>query len=174
MKILLRVALVGLAISFALPTLAQQTKPNPQIVQQYAELGKKLDEAYNTNDAAALAACFTRDAVLIEDRGPIYGREAIEKHYAEVFQKIHFSNAVTTTDQDSPHIIGAAGDEVWGIGGWSNTIKGEGWGPIDRKGYWGSISVLEDGVLKDRMQIWNVAPKPALLRLRLPQAASSC
>jgi hypothetical protein len=51
------VALVGLAISFAVPTLAQQTnKPDPQVRQQLDALAKKFDEAYDNNDAAAVAA----------------------------------------------------------------------------------------------------------------------
>jgi hypothetical protein len=55
MKKRLVVALAGLAISFAVPTFAQQKDAaDPQIVQQYAALSKKFDEAWNNNDAAAL------------------------------------------------------------------------------------------------------------------------
>jgi ketosteroid isomerase-like protein len=162
MKIRLGVALLGSAFSLAVPTFAQQKDTvDPQILQQYAELGKKFDEAMNNNDASALAACFTKDAVLETNTGPIYGREAIEKMYADLFKKVHFSNTVNEADQYSPHVIGTAGNEIWGTGDWSNTIQGKGWGPIAQKGYWGSISVLEDGVLKDRMQTWNITPAPA-------------
>jgi ketosteroid isomerase-like protein len=162
MKIRLTVALIGLAMSFALPTRAQQKDTvDPQILQQYAELGKKFDEAMNNNDASALAACFTKDAVLETNTGPVYGREAIEKMYADVFKQVHFSNCRNEADQYSPHVIGTAGNEIWGTGDWSNTIRGKDGGPEDQKGYWGSISVLEDGVLKDRMQTWNITPAPA-------------
>jgi ketosteroid isomerase-like protein len=82
MKILSLIALAGLAIGFTVPAFAQQKDTvDPQIIQQYAELGKKFDEAYNNNDAAALTACFTRDAVLVTNTGPIFGREAIGKMY---------------------------------------------------------------------------------------------
>jgi ketosteroid isomerase-like protein len=155
-------ALAGLAISFAVPSLAQQKDTvDPQILQQYTELGKKFDEGMNNNDAPALAACFTKDAVLVTNTGPIFGREAIEKMYADLFKQMHFSNQFTTADKECPHAIGTAGNEIWGTGGWSNTIKGKDWGPLEQKGYWGSISVLEDGVLKDRMQTWNITPAPA-------------
>jgi ketosteroid isomerase-like protein len=89
MKIFLPVALVALAIAFALPTFAQQKDTvDPQIIQQYIALGKKFDGALNNNDAVALDACFTKDAVDVADTGPIYGRDAIEKMYADLFKQI--------------------------------------------------------------------------------------
>jgi hypothetical protein len=68
-----------LAISFALPTFAQQTNaPDPKIIEQIAARQKIYDEAMNNGDAAALAGkMFTEDAVLVTDTGPLYGREAI-------------------------------------------------------------------------------------------------
>ena len=64
MKIRLLLALVGLAISFALPTFAQQKNtPDPQLRQRLVALVKKYDDAFNKNDAAAVAANFTEDAV---------------------------------------------------------------------------------------------------------------
>ena len=75
-------ALARLAISFALPAFGQEKDAavDPQIVQQLHAIGKKSDEAFLKGDAAALAALYTEDAVLVEQEGPTYGREAIEKH----------------------------------------------------------------------------------------------
>jgi ketosteroid isomerase-like protein len=88
MKIRLVVALVGLAISFAVPAFAQQKDAaDSQIRQQLDALGQKYDEAFNNGDAAALAATFTGDAVLVNDTGPIYGREAIERWYAQLLNE---------------------------------------------------------------------------------------
>jgi hypothetical protein len=57
MKIRLVVAQVGLAISFALPTFAQQTKtPDPQLRQRLEAVIKKHTDAFDKNDAAAVAA----------------------------------------------------------------------------------------------------------------------
>jgi Domain of unknown function (DUF4440) len=92
MKIRSLLALAGLAIGFAVPTFAQQTsKPDPQLREALLALAKKVDDAWNNNDAAAVAALYTKDAVEVTNEGPIYGREAIEKHYADLFQKVHFS-----------------------------------------------------------------------------------
>jgi ketosteroid isomerase-like protein len=69
-----------LAISFALPAFAQQTNsPDPQLRQKLLDVIAKHANAMNKNDAAAVAAFFTEDAVLLTDQGPIYGREASEK-----------------------------------------------------------------------------------------------
>jgi hypothetical protein len=66
MKIRLIVALVGLAISFALPALAQQTSTrDPQLRARLAAAIQKHADAFNKNDAAA-AACFNDDAVLVQ------------------------------------------------------------------------------------------------------------
>jgi ketosteroid isomerase-like protein len=156
MKIRLVVALVGLAISFAVPAFSQQKDAaDSQIRQQLDTLGQQYDEAFNNGDAAALAATFTRDAVLVNDTGPIYGREAIEKYYADLFQKVHLSNWLTTVDQNSPHLT--AGNEIWETGEWSGTIQGQNFGPIHSKGYVSAIAVRESDIWKKRMQMSNVA-----------------
>jgi ketosteroid isomerase-like protein len=140
MKIRLLLTLVGLAISFALPTFAQQTNtPDPRLSEWLVALDKKHAEPWNKNDAAAVAALFTEDAVYVTDRGPVNGRQAIEKYFADLFQKMHFSNHLITVDQFSPHIIGTAGDEMWATGEWSLTIQDQNFGPVEAKGYWGAI-----------------------------------
>jgi hypothetical protein len=60
-------ALVGLAISFALPAFAQQTnKPDPQLREKLIAGIKKHVDALDKNDAVAIAANFTEDAVCVE------------------------------------------------------------------------------------------------------------
>ena len=162
MKIRLLGALVGLAIGFAVPAFAQQKDTvDPQIIEQLNAQSKKYDEAFNNGDAAAVAALFTEDAVLVTDAGPIYGREAIEKYHAVLFKQFHFSNYLNKRDQYSPHIIGTAGNEVWKNGEWSLTLQGHDFGPIQLKGYWSSISVREGDTWKDRMLTFNAFPAPA-------------
>ena len=74
MKIRLLLTLVGLAISFAMPTIAQQTSaPDPQLRQQIVALLEKFTEAWNNNDAAALAALYTQDAVEVRAAGGVGG-----------------------------------------------------------------------------------------------------
>ena len=160
MKMRLVVPLIGLAISFALPTYAQQTKtPDPQLREKLVAAIKKHTDALDQNDAAAVAANFTEDGVSVEQDGSSFGREAIEKLWADRFQKVHFSDNVATPDEDSPHIIGTDGKEMWATGSWSATIKGENFGPTQIKGFW---SVIREGNdWKIRMLAFNVTPAPA-------------
>jgi uncharacterized protein (TIGR02246 family) len=148
----------GLAISFASPSLAQQTKtPDPRLRQKLVDVIAKHADAINKNDAAAIAACFTPDAVFVTDRGPVNGREAIEKWNADLIKAMQTSDHVITIDQDTPHVIGTAGNEIWATGGWCSTVKGENYGPLQVKGYWSVIRVGDDW--KIRMLIFNDTPE---------------
>src|ERR1700692_3664909 len=100
MKMRYLLALVGLAIVFTSPAFAQEKDSvDPKTAEQLSALSKKTDESYINGDAAALAALYTEDALLLTNTGPIYGREAIEKHFAEVFQKVHYNKNLDTRDQ---------------------------------------------------------------------------
>ena len=162
MKIHLVVALVGLAISFGLPTFAQQKDTaDPELTEQLKALSRKTDDAYKNNDPAAVAALFTEDAVLVTPHGPFYGREAIEKYYADVFKQFHFSNHLQKADQYSPHIIGKTGNEAWSNGEWTLTHQGQNAGLVEVRGYWSAIQVREGGVWKKRMLTVNETPASA-------------
>ena len=66
MKIRLLGALVGFAISFALPTFAQQKESvDPQLIQKLDDtVNKKYYKAINNHDAAALVRCTQRTVFL--------------------------------------------------------------------------------------------------------------
>jgi ketosteroid isomerase-like protein len=163
MKMPLVVALVGLAISFASPSFAQQKEATlcERDCQQIDALAKKYDEADNNSGAAALAALFTEDAVIVPDTGPVNGRPAIEKWYADAFQQWHNSSHLIKADQNSPHSMGTAGNEAWSNGEWSVTIRGQSGDPIQLKGYWSVIDTREGDDWKIRMLTWNTTPAPA-------------
>ena len=112
----------------------RKDKVDPQTIEQLRRESKKYDEAINNNDAAAVAALFTEDAVFVTDSGPVYGRKAIEKSHADFFQQWHCSNHTVVADQYSPHVIGTAGNEIWWNGEWSQTLQGKGGDSIEVKG----------------------------------------
>lgn len=134
---------------------------DPQTAQNIHALTKAYDETTNRNDAAALAALYTADAVFVSDTGPVHGRQAIEKWHAGVFQTWHPQKHLGTVDPDSPHRIGTAGNEIWATGEWSQTGQGETGVPTPIRGYWSALYLREGEEWKIRMLTWNVTPASA-------------
>lgn len=156
MKTLLVVPLVGMAISFALPTFAQQPNtPDPQLREQIAAVGKKFDDGFVKGDAAALAALYTENAVLVNDSGPLFGREVIKANYENVFRIVQFTEHSGTLDPRCPNLIGTSGNDAWATGEWTQIIKGQNFGPLNEQGYWTAIYTREGDVWKVRVSTWN-------------------
>ena len=124
---------------------------------------KGFEEAHNNNDAAAIAAFYTRDAVFVTPGGPIIGRQAIQKWFADLFQWWHKKNYKTKVDGNAFHLIGTAGNEAWATGEWSETGQGKHGEPIPIKGYWAAIYVREADDWKIRVEAWNTAPDSVIL-----------
>lgn len=157
MKIRLLLTLAGLAIGFSTPALAFQGNlaGDVKALDEFGALGMKFDEAYKRSDAVALAALFTEDAVLVTPEGLFPGRQAIEKWYAELFERWHPANNVGQTDQ-----LNAIGNEAWAVGEWWCTLQSKN-GPVQARGYWSEIYVREGDAWKIRMLTVSDAPRPA-------------
>jgi uncharacterized protein (TIGR02246 family) len=160
MKIRLLLSLVGLAMSFALPSVAEQNDTaGPRLVPQrdligipdalavFGELSGKLDDAYNNKDAEAAAALFTEDAVLVTPEGMVFGRQAIEKRYADTFQRWPITDFLSRRDRLR---LNAIDNAVWSVGEWSGTLQSQ-TGPVVVWGYWSTIYVREGDAWKMRM-----------------------
>ena len=161
MKKRLVVPLAGLAISFALPTYAQQKDlADPQTTQKILALCKANDEAHMNNDATAVATLFTRDAVLVPtyDSGPITGRPAIQKYYTDLYQWWHLKNCITKVHENAAHLIGTAGNGLWATGEWNETGQGKNGEPLPIKGHWACIYVRERDDWKIRVSLSNMTP----------------
>jgi uncharacterized protein (TIGR02246 family) len=161
MKTRLLGTLVGLAISFALPTFAQQKETvDPQLIQKLDDtLNKKYNEAINNHDAAALGALYTEDAIFVTDTGPVYGRKAIEKWYEDVFKGWQPKNNIFTIDPHSVRMLGP--DNLTYNGDWSETGKGKNGEDVPVKGYCSVVDTREGDVWKIRVLTWNITPPPA-------------
>jgi uncharacterized protein (TIGR02246 family) len=162
MKRRLLLTLAGLAIGFALPTFAQQPNtPDPKLHEEFIALDKKFDEAIINGDAAAMAAFYADDAVIVPDQGaPIYGREAILKHWEDVFKKVHFSKHVSTPEQYSPHVIGTAGNEVWTTGEADVILQIENGSPLRIHAHYLAILVRDGDAWKTKVDTYNTAGPP--------------
>ena len=89
MKMRLALALVGLAVGFALPIFAQEQKTvDPKARQEIEAIEATFQEAHNNRDAAAIAALHTSDAVEVRSwQGLFSGQQAIQKMYEADFAK---------------------------------------------------------------------------------------
>jgi uncharacterized protein (TIGR02246 family) len=153
MKIRL-LALVGLAMGFALPSIALEgdLAGDVRALDEFAAFGMKYDDAYKMSDAVALAALFTEDAVLVTPEGPFSGRQAIEKWYADLFERWHPTNNIGQTDQ-----LNAIDNGAWAVGKWWCTFQSQN-GPVFARGYWSTIYVRGADTWKIRMSTFNQAP----------------
>ena len=120
---------------------------DPQIRKQLDTAGKKYDEAFNKNDAAAVAALFTQDAVEVGPNGPVYGQQALEKHYRELFHDWHPTDHLNTIDR--VYMLGKDACVImkWSVG--------------EYKGYVTTINVHEGDNWPVRIATFNMTSPPA-------------
>jgi ketosteroid isomerase-like protein len=170
MKTGLLSALVGLAIGFAAPAFAQQKdRAEPRIAQErdllrvpdalakFDALHQKLEEAYNKNDASAVVALFTQDAVLVTAEGVFAGRLQIEKRYADAFQRSPITGFACGHER---HHLYAIDNAAWSTGEWASTFQGQ-TGPAFAQGYWSALYVPDGDAWKIRLLTLTESPQPA-------------
>jgi ketosteroid isomerase-like protein len=138
----------------------QKDTADPQTAQKILAITLAFNEASVNSDAAGIADLFTEDGLFVTDTGPVYGREAIQKWYEDMFQQLQIKKHVGIPDQGCPHTIGTAGNEVWENEEWTETIQFESGDPKEIKGYWSSIDRREGDVWKIRLLTVNVTPAP--------------
>ena len=130
MKTHVLLALVGLATGFVVPAFTQEKEEanpfpfgaiqaKPEIVQQLEAINEKWDEAFNKHDAAAVAAFYTANAILVTPQGVFSGRDGVAKFLTDVFQRYNPSDQITKLSY-----VYAFGDELCAIGGLTLTISG--------------------------------------------------
>jgi len=171
MKKRLLLTLTALVIGFAVPTFAQQKEPSlsEQDREQIAAIGKKNDAAWSQSDAAALAALFTEDGMMVTPGGILSGREAIQQRDQSVFDNLR-KRLGTEASGESAHItnvtkgveLHAIDDHTaWAAGEWTQTIPGPNHTVREVHGYWASVHVRDGTTWKTRLLSVNVASAPA-------------
>jgi ketosteroid isomerase-like protein len=161
MKTRLVFALAGWALGSALPSLAQwRDTADPVVASKLVSfynsaLTMKYQDAFNRRDSAALAALFTEDAVQVAPEGLFFGRKAIERRFADLFQRQRLSNFFGARDQ-----LSAIGSELWAVGEWWSLLPTQN-GPVQVGGYWSEIYVRDGEVWKIRLSTFNVTPPKA-------------
>jgi ketosteroid isomerase-like protein len=116
-------------------------------------IAKKLEDACNKNDAAAVATIFTEDAVQVhrKDCFPV-GTQSGKG--MQTYSSERITNYISKRDQ-----VNAIGNEAWAVGEWSCNVQSQ-TGPVQVKGYDSGIYV-RDGDMGRSPCTFNVAPQPA-------------
>ena len=162
MKVRFLLALAGLMSGVALQGVAQSNDTaDPQAARQLVSfydsaLRLKYDNAFNEKNASALASLFTDDALLVAPEGLFSGRGAIEKRYADRFQRSHLTDFFGMRNQLNP-----IGNELCAVGEWWSLLQTER-GPLQVGGYWLEIYAREGDAWKIRVSIFNVTPPQSL------------
>jgi ketosteroid isomerase-like protein len=153
MKIRLRVALVGSAIGFLLPTFAQQKDTvDPQTAEQIRALVLKFDQTYNNGDPVAVAAFYTEDGVFETPVGTYQGWQTVEERYAKYeFGIWRDNNLIDTVDQ-----VIAVDNGVRAIGRFS-VIEHEAGNTITFQGHFSWIMVREGDTWKIRRITYDLS-----------------
>ena len=126
---------------------------DPAAARQAIEEGTaSWETAALASDAAALAALYAEDAVLLAPGAPrMSGRAEIEAGFAEMLSAAPFTAIEIVTDGVD---VSASGDLAYGYGTWTstNTVDGE---PFDDTGNWTSIHENRDGQWVMVLDTWN-------------------
>ena len=156
MKQLTRLAVVAALLSPAL-ALADETAPSAADRQAILDIVTQHDAALNRNDAAAAAALFTQDAIVVPPGSAFAGRDAIQKDMEKGIKDGH-ADHVSTVDQ-----IHVSGDLAWTTGGWSMTVPGPDGARRALHGNYSTVDQREGGAWKVRALTYNLIlpPPPA-------------
>jgi hypothetical protein len=87
MRLLFALAAMAIGLTVRAFALSGNLAEDVKAFDEFNLLRMKVGGAFTNNDAAALAALFTEDALLVEPEGVFNGREAIEKALADLFQR---------------------------------------------------------------------------------------
>ena len=125
--------------------------------QAILDIATQHDAALNRNDAAAAAAVFTEDAVVVPPGPSFTGRDAIQKDMEKGI-KNGYADHASTVDQ-----VHVAGDFAWTTGGWSMTVPGPDGTRRALHGNYSTIDQRDGGAWKVRALTYNLIlpPPPA-------------
>jgi uncharacterized protein (TIGR02246 family) len=148
MKMRSLLALAGLVFGFTWLGVGQeQNTVDPEVRQEIEAVLTKYENAFNKNDAAAIAALYTTDATEVfhqkdQGGGSASGREAIEQRYAT-----HFASSPAKLSFRLVQVY-AIGDDVCAVSEFTPQFR-------SGKGHHAKILVREADAWKIRMAYNN-------------------
>jgi len=140
------------AIGLAMPAAAQHVSD-----RDAWQAGESVVQAFNkaaqAKDAAGLAALYSEDVTYITPNGPIFGRAALQKQFADDFKFV-------TLEPAKLDRVTMIGDTVrLRNGSWSGVFQGPE-GPVHATGYWATTDLRDGDTWKIRMEAMNLTMPP--------------
>jgi uncharacterized protein (TIGR02246 family) len=118
-------------------------------------IAAKLADGLIKHDAAALAALFAVDGILVSPFGVQSGRQAIQQSYEQMFRRLDVKQYTHTVEL--VHEIGT--NRAYGVGHWDEMSVPAGKAdPIHLGGYWGTLYEKRSDDWKITMNSWSLAP----------------
>jgi uncharacterized protein (TIGR02246 family) len=118
-------------------------------------IAAKLADGLIKHDAAALAALFAADGILVSPFGVQSGRQAIQQSYEQMFRRLEVKQYTHTVEL--VHEIGT--NQAYGVGHWEEMSVPAGRAdPIHLSGYWGTLYEKQSDDWKITMNSWSLAP----------------
>ena len=151
------VALMFLAV--ALQTLAQPKEGtvDPQTKTQLDALNQKYVTSIQSNDAAQMGTVFTKDAVLVTNKGPLHGQAEIETYFGDLFKNVHVIEHWVQADPTAVLVL--APDKMWCNGNWCMTFELPNGKRMAEEGFWSAVEVKDGDTWKHQLLTFNVIPK---------------
>ena len=118
----------------------------------------RVHDAWNSHNAAGIAAVYTKDAILVTQAPQIvkHGQQDIEKNYEVAFATLPHHDSATADE-----IVPLGCGEFMSIGAYHLTGSGNN-GPTKLDGHWTAVYVSEGGKLEIRMltAVTDLPPAP--------------
>jgi uncharacterized protein (TIGR02246 family) len=143
----------------ALQTLAQ-TKEGTVDLQtkiQLDGLNQKYVASIQSNDAAQMRTVFTKDAVLVTNKGPLHGQEEIETYFGDLFKDVHVIEHWVHADPTTVLVL--TPDKMWCNGNWCMTFELPNGKRMAEEGFWSAMEVKDGDTWKHQLLTFNVIPK---------------
>ena len=144
--------------SVALQTLAQTKEEtvNSQTKIQLDGLNQKYVTSIQSNDAAQMGAVFTKDAVLVTNKGPLHGQEEIQTYFGDLFKNVHVIEHWVQADPTTVLVL--APDKMWCNGNWCMTFELPNGQRMAEEGFWSAVEVKDGDSWKHQLLTLNVIP----------------
>jgi uncharacterized protein (TIGR02246 family) len=153
------VAMVALMfLGVALQALAQTKEGtvNPQTKTQLDRLNQKYVTSIQSNDAAQMGTVFTKDAVLVTNKGPLHGQEEIETYFGDLFKNVHVIEHWLQADPTTVLVL--APDKMSCNGNWCMTFELPNGQRMAKEGFWSAVEVKDGDTWKHQLLTLNVIP----------------